>query len=86
MWDFKLKKTRIIFLISIFWCGFAYFFLLKGGLLYLINIETYYEMKYLGIYDSPSIYDWLFALIPVWIYWIVIPIIRITYRWIKGGV
>ena len=60
MWDFKLKKTRIIFLGSVVW------------LLLIIPITE--EVLYLS--DSDEIGFQLLFLAPIVIYWIAIPLYR----------
>ena len=82
MWNFKLKKTRIIFLISVVWCALAYF-LSKGGLVFLIDRQNYYSYLNFGLYDS-NLFSWLLLISPVLIYW-TIPLIRGVFRWVKGG-
>ena len=85
VWNFKLKKTRIIFLLSIIWCGFVYLFFIDGWIVFLLDWQTYNNLIKLDYFNG-SMSEWLFWLTPVWIYWITIPIIRIAYKWIKGGV
>ena len=80
MWNFKLKRTRIILLISVVWCALAYF-LLKGGSLYLFDRQQYYRFYDLWDFDLSA---WLFLISPVLIYW-TIPLIRGVFRWVKGG-
>jgi hypothetical protein len=36
MWDFKLKKTKVILIASILWGWFAYWFVFENGVV-LIN-------------------------------------------------
>ena len=60
MWDFKLKKTRIIFIGSVVW------------LLLIIPITE--EALYLS--DSDEIGFQLLFLVPIVIYWIAIPLYR----------
>mgnify|MGYP006202365169 FL=1 len=60
MWDFKLKKTRIIFIGSVVW------------LLLIIPITE--EVLYLS--DSDEIGFQLLFLVPIVIYWIAIPLYR----------
>ena len=78
MWNFKLKKTRIILLISVVWCTLAYFFI-KGGLIYLFNRHLYFEFDW-----NFDLSYWLFLISPVLIFW-TIPLIRGVFRWVKGG-
>ena len=82
MWNFKLKRTRIILLISVVWCALAYF-LAKGGLVYLIDRQNYYRNVNFNQYDS-YLLMWLFLISPVLIYW-TIPLIRGVFRWVKSG-
>ena len=70
MWDFKLKKTRIIFVISILWVLVCYTSLSTDGF-------SYYLFHSDVIDEAP--FWWLIS--PVLIYWIVIP----SYRWIMKG-
>ena len=69
MWDFKLKKTRIIFVISILWFFTSYWF---------VGADFYDDWSIDNVMTRPPIY---IMLIPVFIYWIVIP----SYRWIMKG-
>ncbi len=70
MWDFKLKKTRIILVVSVVWFIFIYFAHSTDG----FNRH----MGYNATFESPYFYLWL---IPIFVYWIVIP----SYRWIMKG-
>jgi hypothetical protein len=70
MWDFKLKKTRIIFVISIIWFFTSYFF--TG------TTDTYGDWSIDYVMTHPLLY---IMLTPLFIYWIVIP----SYRWIMKG-
>ena len=70
MWDFKLKKTRIIFVISIIWFFTSYFF---TGTTY-----SYGDWSIDYVMTHPLLY---IMLTPLFIYWIVIP----SYRWIMKG-
>ena len=80
--NFKLRKTRIILLLSICWCGFSYFFM-KGGLLLMFDRDGYYYGSSYGAYDF-DLYVFLFLNIPVIIYW-GIPLIRGLFTWVKNG-
>jgi len=77
--NFKLRKTRIIFLLSIVWCAFAYF-VVKGGLVYLFNGGSFYY-KYDWDFDLST---WILFSSPVLIYWGIQIVIGI-YRWVKSG-
>ena len=77
MWNFKLKRTRIILLISVVWCALAYL-VIKGGLVYLFDRPNYYGFNW-----DFDLYFWLFLISPVLIYW-TIPLIRGVFRWVKG--
>jgi hypothetical protein len=69
MWDFKLKKTRIIFIASIVWLWISY------GI-----ISTDIGRKSWGFHDVETMV-YLTFISPVLIYWIGIPL----YRWIMKG-
>jgi hypothetical protein len=69
MWDFKLKKTRIILVISILWVLIIY----SGCSTDVWSSSFYFDET-----------EWLLFFlwgIPVWIYWVVIP----SYRWVMKG-
>jgi hypothetical protein len=69
MWDFKLKKTRIIFVISTLWVFVWYL---------IISADGYSSPFNNDVLDEAPFW-WLIS--PVLIYWIVIP----SYRWIMKG-
>ena len=84
-WNFKLKKTRIILIASIVWCFLSYQ-LATGILMLYTNPDHYYHILKLTGCD----WDWMGGQFiaftsPVWIYWIVIPFLRIVVNWIKTG-
>jgi hypothetical protein len=69
MWDFKLKKTRIILVISIIWFFTSYFF---------IGTDGYDDWSIDNVMTHPFLY---IMITPLFIYWIVIP----SYRWVMKG-
>jgi hypothetical protein len=75
--NFKLRKTRIILLLSITWCALAYI-LIKGGYVYLFNKNLYYEFDW-----DFDLSDWLLFTSPVLIYWGIQIVIGI-YKWVKS--
>jgi hypothetical protein len=74
MWDFKLRSTRIIFIASIPWLAFSLFmpcdwFTVNG------------EYRLLNFH-----WDFFFLLSsPIWVYWIAIPLVRISGNWVDKG-
>jgi hypothetical protein len=70
MWDFKLKKTRIIFIGSTVYSWLVYWSLAS-------NFGNYSDWTYSNA--DPLV--WFLVTSPIWIYWIVIPI----YRWMMKG-
>jgi hypothetical protein len=80
--NFKLRKTRIIFLLSIVWSALAYF-VTVGGVHFLQDRSQYYYWKGMGMYDF-DLYLFLFINLPVIIYWGV-PLIRGLFSWVKNG-
>jgi hypothetical protein len=69
MWDFKLKKTRIIFIVSVFWLWITYWIITTD-----IGTDRW------G-YHTVDTVVYLTFISPVLIYWIVIPL----YRWAMKG-
>jgi len=69
MWNFKLKKTRIIFVISVLWFLTCYF------------IIGFQFNEYFAIGNVMTRIEFYIILFPIYIYWIVIP----SYRWMLKG-
>jgi|SaaInlStandDraft_6_1057023.scaffolds.fasta_scaffold18141_4 hypothetical protein len=85
VWNFKLRKTRVIFIISIAWCFISYW-LADGGLTYYLDSDFYYDMLKFGAYDWQRMRgDFIIISSPVWMYWIVVPFIKTIVNWIKTG-
>ena len=85
MRDFSLKRTRVVFIVSIAWCFISYW-LATGGLMKHLDPDFYYKMLGLGSYDWIwARGDFIITTSPVWMYWIVIPFIKIVINWIKTG-
>ena len=80
--NFKLRKTRVILLLSITWCALAYF-VVKGGLVYLFNdlFNGNFYYRYDWDFDLST---WILFSSPVLIYWGIQIVIGI-YRWVKSG-
>jgi len=73
MWDFKLKKTRIILIISILWFFTSYLF---------IGTEGRDDWSIDNVMTRPGLY---IMLLPLFIYWIAIPLYRFTTSWVMKG-
>ena len=74
MWDFKLKKTRLILLVSILWSLVGYLLASNSVFSFIVyNQKNRYETI-----ENPYFYIWM---IPVIIYWIVLPL----FRWAMKG-
>ena len=69
MWDFKLKKTRLVLLVSILWSLIGYLLAINSVFSFIVyNQQNRYE-----IIENPYFYIWIS---PVIIYWIVLPLLR----------
>ena len=85
VWNFKLRKTRVIFIISIAWCFISYW-IVTGGVMYYLDSSHYFDMVGYGSYEWQWVRgEFIVFTSPVWIYWIVIPFIKIMFNWIKEG-
>ena len=74
MWDFKLKKTRLILLVSILWSLVGYLLASNSVFSFIVyNQQNRYETL-----ENPYFYIWM---MPVIIYWTVLPL----FRWAMKG-
>lgn len=74
MSDFKLKKTRVIVIASIFWVAFSFYLADTSG-----STDVWSQPYFKGRFDISNIQWGIFFgwITPVWIYW--------AYDWINKG-
>ncbi len=86
MWSFSLKKTRVIFVVSIALCFISYWIVTGGLDYYNFGPDFYYRMVDLGSYDWQRVRgDFIIFTSPIWIYWVVIPFIKMVINWVRTG-